>query len=228
MSRESQAKDCPIASLGRAWTSRKGSPRAPGECLALLLLPCSPMPLTGQLLTPVHPPNYRALSALGCLRAQLWHKEPVSSPVTVAGLLLLLWRTLAWSPASLTLTVFPWSSLDFGLVDAPAQTSCASETGWPGQLWPSLWFLTCRGNLEYRVCLVFRYVRFGAQRILGAGDGKGKEPFRTRVNFCLQGLPGPRGPPGPVGEKGAKVSLCLIGASPVVLWSVLAEGTGDQ
>lgn len=177
MSGESQVKDCPSASSGRAWASRKGSPRAPGEFLAFPLPTCPPtLPNTSisQLPTPIHPQNYRALPALKCSRAQLWDKELGSSP----GLPLLLWRTLAWPPASLILTVFLGSSLEFGLVDAPPQTRYASGTGWLGQLWPILCFLTCRGNRESRVCLAFRYVCFGPRGGWGLGRGR----FRIRVS----------------------------------------------
>lgn len=132
MSGESQVKDCPSSSSGRAWASRKGSPRAPGEFLGFPLPTCPPTPPNtsiSQLPTPIHPQNYKALPALKCSRAQLWDKELGSSP----GLPLLLWRTLAWPPASLILTVFLGSSLEFGLVDAPPQTGYASGTGWLGQ-----------------------------------------------------------------------------------------------
>lgn len=73
VSGESQAKDCPSTSSGRAWVSRKGSPRAPGEFLALPLLTCPRPPSTSisQLPAPIHLPSYRALLALRCSRAQL-------------------------------------------------------------------------------------------------------------------------------------------------------------
>lgn len=127
MSGESQAKVCPSVSSGRAWTSGKGNPGAAGESLAFPWPACPQPPNTSinHLPTPICPQNYGALPGLQCSRAQLWEEELGCSP----GLSSLLRGTLALTPASLTLTVLPGSSLELGLADTPPQTRSASGAG---------------------------------------------------------------------------------------------------